>query len=570
ALGDAGTQALAEALAESTALESLALCSNGLGDSGALALASPIAQSTTLTAINLSDSRIGDAGAQALANALGQNHALQVLTLSRNSIKDDGALSLAEALAKNASLSSMPTLISIKYVFIMLHFLLHVEISRMNAHIFAVFLYLAVIPDDPLTDYFGGYRLWLQTEEGENIPEEHQIPILHALLQCRPRGAEYALPEEFCRDFIFAHLPPDQGLRLMNAEDSMGRSIRSLARTNRNTRRWAVTYGTFLGRYLIPEGPPEYESGTCVVRFATDVLASDRPVALKIMRRREQFDREIKARETPTRGCVQLLWPDDAQARRDHEEKLCLVMPRGSRTLSQAMSAERFAGRNLQKARHIAQKLAESLLELHESGRIHGDVEPRNAVRMSSSRSSTFATNPSGLYVSEAWRASSRDARSAEDEDWQLIDLDASAVFGDPVTKKVSLGYAAPEVARWHLRNRENADQTLRASAAMDVWGFGVLLYQLLSGTHLFLLDERNNNLIDTRDKAELMKWLAPDQERLKRIRQQSEAEYVESLNGTPSEIEAARDAVSKCLVGNPNERISMRDLLRHSFFVGK
>ena len=53
--------------------------------------------------------------------------------------------------------------------------------------------------------------------------------------------------------------------------------------------------GYFLGRYRL--GDLVHRSATCKVQKADDVQDNDRDVVLKLMRERDQFDRELQARE---------------------------------------------------------------------------------------------------------------------------------------------------------------------------------------------------------------------------------------------------------------------------------
>ncbi|GBG25471.1 Hypothetical Protein FCC1311_016902 [Hondaea fermentalgiana] len=101
--------------------------------------------------------------------------------------------------------------------------------------------------------------------------------------------------------------------------------------------------------------------------------------------------------------------------------------------------------------------------------------------------------------------------------------------------------------------------------------GFGVVLFQMPSGTELFMVDESDDNLVTRHDKVELMNWLALDDERLHRIKcrhekdeeQEKEGEDDDEMDGHEDgsktdgldadayEIEAARDLVRFCLRGD-------------------
>ncbi|KAJ8601597.1 hypothetical protein CTAYLR_008457 [Chrysophaeum taylorii] len=124
--------------------------------------------------------------------------------------------------------------------------------------------------------------------------------------------------------------------------------------------------------------------------------------------------------------------------------------------------------------RHIASDLALALDHLHKMGRIHADFKPLNAVRIGSN--------------------------------WLLIDMDASRALGEPLgTKLPSTGYCPPEMAKVLLnaaaRETGKVDATrLReyaANVAHDLWSFGCVLFLLVFGKPLLLVDFNDDVAID-------------------------------------------------------------------------
>ena len=74
--------------------------------------------------------------------------------------------------------------------------------------------------------------------------------------------------------------------------------------------------------------------------------------------------------------------------------------------------------------------------------------------------------------------------------DWQLIDLDGSARLGGPAgVKRTSSAFWTPELARLH----EFDGPPLKASVSLDMWQFGVLMFQLCSEP------QPSEGVIDTR-----------------------------------------------------------------------
>ena len=140
-----------------------------------------------------------------------------------------------------------------------------------------------------------------------------------------------------------------------------------------------------------------------------------------------------------------------------------LVMKRGRESLHQAVQSRRFAGIDIAFVRRIAWRLASCLYGLHERGIIHGDVKPRNVL----------------LY---------------DDDKLVLCDLDTSAKKGTQRKegeKMPSSGYSAPELERWRIWSAlpESQRQTglaLEVTRALDIWSFGVVLFELCSGERLF------------------------------------------------------------------------------------
>ncbi|KJE94543.1 hypothetical protein CAOG_05175 [Capsaspora owczarzaki ATCC 30864] len=106
-IGDVGAHAIAQALKVNTTVTKLYLLRNQIGDVGAQAIAEALKGNTTLTHVNLFHNHIGDAGAQAIAEALKGNTKLTKLYLGWNRVGDAGALSISEALQKNTTLRNL-------------------------------------------------------------------------------------------------------------------------------------------------------------------------------------------------------------------------------------------------------------------------------------------------------------------------------------------------------------------------------------------------------------------------------------------------------------------------------
>ena len=99
-IGDAGAQALADALEESPILQRLDLSNNEIDLEGVMALARGLQGHRSMRHLNLSGNYVGGLGAKALAQALQENDCLEELLLGGNGIGDEGCRELLAALAE--------------------------------------------------------------------------------------------------------------------------------------------------------------------------------------------------------------------------------------------------------------------------------------------------------------------------------------------------------------------------------------------------------------------------------------------------------------------------------------
>merc|ERR1719271_515064 len=160
-------------------------------------------------------------------------------------------------------------------------------------------------------------------------------------------------------------------------------------------------------------------------------------------------------------------------------------------------------------------QLAACLEHLHVVGqRIHGDFKPLNAMRM-------------------------------ETLEWKLIDLDASALIDvEPAGSKFSSAYSPPVLAH----------------PSFDAWGFGVVLYEALTGEILFRRHVSNDNIQDPAEQSQLCMWRSIDAKLLAKV-----------VGDDPADApayEAGRNLVAWCLQGDPNDRPTMAQILAHAFFA--
>lgn len=301
-------------------------------------------------------------------------------------------------------------------------------------------------------------------------------------------------------------------------------------------KRWGVEYGLLFGKYRLEPGDPKHVSQTCAVIFADmlgDTLTDgETPVALKFMWDDVAFACEVDQRSAlfGTEGnarvgggsahdpapCVRLIdfkrsvvadagsehhpFAPFAQIRLSDEldatapTKLChmLVMERGGGgDLTDIVSHSNIAGVNVPRVTDILTSIARCLEQMAVRGVMHGDVKGRNFVLMGAGG------------------------------DWAAIDLDAAARLQSEKAgrKPTSSGFLPPEQARVVLEHRlkdvdgASIPQSVLpvASVQYDMWAFGVMAYELVTGKRLF--DYNTTEDVGVGELQRIAEWTARDKQ---------------------------------------------------------
>lgn len=272
-------------------------------------------------------------------------------------------------------------------------------------------------------------------------------------------------------------------IKISALTDEFGRKALDVATPK--CRRAILSTMYFLGRYELKDGPPEHKSATCLVHIAIDRDNADMPVALKLMKWRSQYNRELQSRNDCAfdgeyvLGIIRSYDGDDNKSFCDELQrkgygsyKYCIVMPAAERNLAGVMAHEHIAGKDWKKIKQVAEELCECVVHVHGKGMIHGDIKPLNIVR-------------------ESGRI-------------KLLDLDACVSYQnkDVCGAKFSSAYLPPEmiycdvialtaVVKSYQINEDSGEiihdqssdfQLMVADTSMDAWALGITAFELCTG----------------------------------------------------------------------------------------
>eukprot|EP00892_Ulva_mutabilis_P005912 jgi/Ulvmu1/3693/UM017_0110.1 len=211
----------------------------------------------------------------------------------------------------------------------------------------------------------------------------------------------------------------------------------------------------FYNRYHLASAVDRRVGGQGIVQFASMSNTHDR-AAIKFYTDRSAFDRE---RELYAEARLKAMMPATFAVDDNESGKVCT--PYGYKfppfvIIECGQSLDEWARDNANKdfitVFQALSHAVRALRRLHDFGYAHRDIKPGNILRR------------------------------PKQHDWTLIDFGCTAQIGSTAGLSFSLKYAAPEV----VHALEAGSKTVHVDAAVDIWAFGVIAFELLNGERAF------------------------------------------------------------------------------------
>lgn len=215
-----------------------------------------------------------------------------------------------------------------------------------------------------------------------------------------------------------------------------------------------------------------------------------------------------------------------------------IVMELGDIDTYTALRRQNMRGFSKASVQKIGKQIGEALLYVHERGIIHGDIKPENVLLMDSSRVT-------------------------------LIDFGCSCVLEDAVFTYIqSRYYRAPEVILG-----------LKYGVAIDIWSYGCLLCELITGKALF--ESRNEDELIRKITAIIGNpplWMVRESERGDMYYDESGnlLDSEEQISDQPSkrlreatgiQDETLLKLIEGCLQWDPSQRLKEKAIVGHPWF---
>eukprot|EP00041_Stephanoeca_diplocostata_P036739 m.1352541 g.1352541 ORF g.1352541 m.1352541 type:complete len:2329 (-) comp24925_c2_seq3:262-7248(-) len=349
---------------------------------------------------------------------------------------------------------------------------------------------------------------------------------------------------------------------------------------------------------------------------------------IKLMASRESWEREIRSRAlfrtavdsiVPAISGACMTTPTAKRKRKGtsvhsiaqkymSEYPYCICMPQAGRTLHGLIQEERLSGSPMPVLRHCMQSVATCLLRIHQDGMVHGDVKPRNVVRVGEGHEMRlidfdmsfhigmaetdamsrpgavrrFSSSPTmeapeqiGATHNTSLRVCRTDTSDCEyllssisNSELQQNDCGSDKTLALHASRRkliASDAYASPEAARWLLETDDSRGgaassnkiiDMLECSERVDLWSFGVLAFELFTGIPLF---DNSYDTLSAKGGSEILSWKGLPFDRVQDI---------ERIHGRSGDVRAAVDMLQWLLDETVHNRPrSMDEVLQHAFF---
>jgi len=388
--------------------------------------------------------------------------------------------------------------------------------------------------------------------------------------------------------------------------DASGFSAREIGVSNPNplVQVWSRRVGLFLSRYRIAGGmnsPPVYKSSTLTIFEAEDSTKTSNEenfsVMVAIINGKRNFLRELACRLKVIGGKSGVDLPKDCfrfssnsvlPMIRHHDEReedeegkssqtRVIILPKYDRTLQQVIRVEYLAGHDVDKIVQITDSLARTIQHIHSKRMVHCNIYPPRIVRHENSiklvgfelavgmgrpcvtnrqisafcapeLARTLFQSGNVEQLRERVNKLRRDQRRAEQLEAHDDERMCSLLLETVQVKK-----------RLDLASMVNREEPPLASAVIDIWSFGVVFYQLLTGESLFP-ENAEDCMSDMDDQLELATWKGLKQRQLDRV--------LVNTNAKRKTINRAKKLLLACLEPDPEKRPqSMDEVLSFKFF---